>query len=65
MNVLIALSGGVDSAVTAFLLRKAGHNLVAGVTMTRPNGGAPAGAPSAPTPGSPEDLAAEIGRAHV
>ena len=58
MNVLIALSGGVDSAVTAFLLRKAGHNLVAGVTMTRPNGGSPAGAPSAPTPGSPDDLAA-------
>lgn len=58
MNVLIALSGGVDSAVTAFLLRKAGHRLVAGVTMTRPNGGAPAGAAPVPTPGSPADLAA-------
>ncbi len=32
MNILVGLSGGIDSCVTAYLLKKAGHN-VEGVTM--------------------------------
>ena len=42
MKALIALSGGIDSAVAACLLREAGHEIVGGVTMTTlvPNGSA-------------------------
>ena len=43
MKALIALSGGIDSAVAACLLREAGHEIVGGVTMTR--GDAAQGAP--------------------
>lgn len=51
MKALIALSGGIDSAVAACLLREAGHEIVGGVTMTR--GDAAQGTPG---PGMPEDL---------
>lgn len=37
MNILIGLSGGVDSAVTAYLLKKAGHRVFAATALVWPN----------------------------
>lgn len=37
MNILIGLSGGVDSAVAAYLLQKAGHRVFAATAMVWPN----------------------------